>query len=113
MAWSSIAKSTCPLDWGLFLKGIFMENIVIKLLDNWHYLIVLFFISQFLKIGLNSYLKVIEIKTLNKDFVRLEINLDSQVLEIRSNKVNLTDIEKISNKNKNLVLLENFKKESA
>ena len=59
-----------------------MESIVIKLLDNWHWVVVLFFIGQFIKIASNAFLRVYEIRHLNKDILKLAVSNDRVELHI-------------------------------
>ena len=84
-----------------------MTDIILKLLDNWHWVVILFFVGQFLKIASNAFLRIYEIKSTNKDTIKIGIPNDSKVIEITSSSVKLKDLKELNEKE----LLE-FKKAS-
>lgn len=73
-----------------------MENIVLKLLDNWHLIIFLFFFNQFLKLSLNVFLKAYEVKHLNKNSIKLASTGQSNIIEIQSSNLKIEDLNKLS-----------------
>mgnify|MGYP003394913731 CR=1 FL=1 len=76
-----------------------MLEIILKLLDNWHWLVILFFIGQFIKIIGNLYLKIVEIKAINKDQIRFAKKGDETVIEITSSTVKISDVEQLKGAN--------------
>lgn len=84
-----------------------MLDIVLKMLDNWHWIIILWFVGQFLKIASNAFLRIYEIKSVNKDTIKIGIHNDSKVIEITSSSIKLQDLKELNEKE----LLE-FKKSS-
>ena len=76
-----------------------LENIVLKLLDNWHWVVVLFFVGQFIKIGSNVFIKIYELKVMNKDTIRVAESSDSTVIEITSSSIKLDDVRRLKSEN--------------
>jgi hypothetical protein len=76
-----------------------MLEIILKLIDNWRWLIILFFCMQLIKIVGNFYLKSVEIKTSNKDQIRFAQKGGETVIEVTSSNIKLSDIERLKNTN--------------
>lgn len=76
-----------------------MKDIVYKMLENWHILLILYFSAKFISIITNAVLKMWELKVMNKDTIKIGINSDSKVIEITSSNLKLKDIQKLNENN--------------
>lgn len=76
-----------------------MKDIVYKMLENWHILLILYFSTKFFSIITNAVLKMWELKVMNKDTIKIGINSDSKVIEITSSNLKLKDIQKLNENN--------------
>lgn len=75
-----------------------MLEIILQLLKNWEWLVILFFIGQFLKIICNVILKIYEIKATSKNTIKIGINQESKLVEITSSDISLEDIKSLNDK---------------
>lgn len=72
-----------------------MAEIVMKMLEHWGWVIVLYFLTSWVKLISNIWLKSIELRVLNQNQVRIEISDSHQLLEIKSSTMDVRDLEKL------------------
>lgn len=76
-----------------------MKDVVVKMLENWQILLILFFSAKFISIISNVALKIWELKVMNKDTIKIGLNSESKVIEITSSNLKLKDIQKLNENN--------------
>lgn len=76
-----------------------MAEIIMSLIQNWHDLIIMFFVVQTIKIITNIVLKIYEIKHTNKDTIKFCKRDNETLIEITSSLVKISDIEKLKDTN--------------
>lgn len=72
-----------------------MSEIIIKILYNWHWLIILLFAHSIIKIFVQSWLKVVEIRVLNKNVVVFKDSLNERTIEIRTHDISIDKVQKL------------------
>ncbi|MEQ1724166.1 MAG: hypothetical protein ABL930_13415 [Pseudobdellovibrio sp.] len=72
-------------------------EIVMKLLEHWSVVIYFFFSIQIVKLIGGFYLKIVEIRALNKDQIKVAISQNECVFEIQSSTVKIEDLHKLQN----------------
>jgi len=75
-----------------------MKQIVLKMLENWHLVVLMFFIGSFLKLILNTALKIYEVRATNKDTIKIGISDGSKVIEITSSNIKLKELQNLNDK---------------
>jgi|GEM_PF-4603803 len=72
-----------------------MTEIILKLLDNWHWLIILLFSHSMIKLIVQSWLKIVEIRTLNKNIVVFKDSPTERTIEIRSHDISVEKVQRL------------------